>query len=97
MPQEYEESLGGDPVLRTGRVENARETTIGEVTRQLGLEQYDRICYLYECGDEWRFYAILKEVISDESSKKEPLSGTAGKLARLWLKQHLAPRLAKVS
>ena len=71
-PQEYEESLGGDPVLRTERIENAGEVTIGEMTRQLGLEQYDRICYLYDYGDEWRFYAILKEVLSDESSDKEP-------------------------
>ena len=71
-PQEYEESLGGDPLLRTERIENAGETTIGELTRQLGLEQYDRICYLYDYGDEWRFYAILKEVITDGSSEKGP-------------------------
>jgi len=71
-PQEYEESLGGDPVLRTERIENAEDVTIGEMTRQLGLEQYDRICYLYDYGDEWRFYAILKEVLSEESSDTEP-------------------------
>ena len=71
-PQEYEESLGDDPVLRTERIENAGQTTIGEMTRQLGLEQYDRICYLYDYGDEWRFYAILKEVISEEPSDKDP-------------------------
>lgn len=71
-PQEYEESLGGDPVLRTERIENAAETTIGEMTRQLGLEQYDRICYLYDYGDEWRFYAIMKEVRTDDPSDKDP-------------------------
>lgn len=71
-PQEYEESLGGDPILRTERIENAGEVTIGEMTRQLGLEQYDRICYLYDYGDEWRFYAILKEILSDEPSDKPP-------------------------
>lgn len=71
-PQEYEESLGGDPVLRTERIENAGDVTIGEMTRQLGLEQYDRICYLYDYGDEWRFYAILKEIVSEEPSDKEP-------------------------
>ena len=71
-PQEYEESLGGDPVLRTERIENAGDVTIGEMTRQLGLEQYDRICYLYEYGDEWRFYGILKEILSDEPSDTEP-------------------------
>jgi len=71
-PQEYEESLSGDPLLRTERIENAGDVTIGEMTRQLRLEQYDRICYLYDYGDEWRFYAILKEVLSDEPSDKEP-------------------------
>ncbi|EMA24861.1 IS1096 element passenger TnpR family protein [Haloarcula marismortui] len=71
-PQEYEESLGGDPILRTERIENAGEVTIGEMTRQLGLEQYDRICYLYDYGDEWRFYAILKEILSEEPSDTEP-------------------------
>lgn len=71
-PQEYEESLGGDPVLHTERIENGGEVTIGEMTRQLGLEQYDRICYLYDYGDEWRFYAILKEILSDEPSDKPP-------------------------
>ena len=71
-PQEYEESLGGDPVLRTERIENAGDVTIGEMTRQLGLEQYDRICYLYDYGDEWRFYGILKEVLGEESSDTEP-------------------------
>jgi len=70
--QEYEESLGCDPVLRTERIENAGDVTIGEMTRQLGLEQYDRICYLYDYGDEWRFYAILKEVLSEEPSDTEP-------------------------
>ncbi len=71
-PQEYEESLGSDPILRPERIENAGEVTIGEMTRQLGLEQYDRICYLYDYGDEWRFYAILKEILSDEPSDKPP-------------------------
>ncbi|WP_134672283.1 IS1096 element passenger TnpR family protein [Halorussus marinus] len=71
-PQEYEESPGGDPVLRTERIENAGDVTVGEMTRQLGLEQYDRICYLYDYGDEWRFYGILKEILSDEPSDTEP-------------------------
>jgi hypothetical protein len=71
-PQEYEQSQGGGPVFRTERFENAGEVTIGEMARQLGLEQYDRICYLYDYGEEWRFYAILKEVLNDESSDTEP-------------------------
>lgn len=59
-------------MLRTERIENPGNVTIGEITRQLGLEQYDRICYLYDYGDEWRFYAILKEILSDEPSDTEP-------------------------
>lgn len=38
----------------------------------MSLQQYDRICYLYDYGDEWRFYAILKEVLDDEPSDTEP-------------------------
>jgi hypothetical protein len=71
-PQEYEESLGGGPALRTERLENAGEVTIGEMADQLGLERYDRICYCYDYGDEWRFYAILKEVIDDDRSDADP-------------------------
>jgi hypothetical protein len=42
------------------------------MTRQIGVEQYDRICYLYDYGDERKFYAILKEIISEEPSDKSP-------------------------
>lgn len=70
--QEYEQSRGGGPALRTERLENAGEVTLGEMARQLDLEQYDRICYLYDYGDEWRFYAILKDVLDDEPSDTEP-------------------------
>jgi hypothetical protein len=70
-PQEYEQSSGG-PALRTERLENAGEVTIGEMARQLDPEQYDRICYLYDYGDEWRFYAILKDILDDEPSDTEP-------------------------
>nr|WP_245778596.1 plasmid pRiA4b ORF-3 family protein [Halomicrobium zhouii] len=55
-----------------GQSENAGPVTIGELTRQLGLEQYDRISYLYDYGDEWRFYGILKEILSDEPNDAEP-------------------------
>ncbi|CCQ36856.1 uncharacterized protein Nmlp_2702 [Natronomonas moolapensis 8.8.11] len=71
-PQEYEQSSGGDPVFRTERLENAGEVTIGEMARQLGLQQYDRLCYLYDYGDEWRFYAILKDAPDDEPCDTEP-------------------------
>jgi hypothetical protein len=39
---------------------------------QLGLDQYDRICYLYDYGEECRFYAILKEVRDDEADDTAP-------------------------
>ncbi|WP_436901195.1 IS1096 element passenger TnpR family protein [Halovenus halobia] len=71
-PQEFDGSVGVDPISFGERVENAGETTIGEMTRQVGLEQYDRICYLYDYGDEWQFYAILKEISSEELDDKEP-------------------------
>jgi len=47
------------------RIETAAETTIGELAEQLGIEQYERICYVYDYGDEWRFYGICKEVYDD--------------------------------
>jgi len=51
---------------------DAGETTIGQMARQLDLEERDRICYLFDYGDEWRFYAILKEIDDDAPSDKEP-------------------------
>ncbi len=65
-PGEIEQSPGG--MRRGGEEHDAGETTIGQMARQLNLEERDRICYLYDYGDEWRFYAILKEANMDESS-----------------------------
>lgn len=42
------------------------------MTRQLDLDERDRICYLFDYGDEWRFYAILKEINEDGPSDKKP-------------------------
>jgi len=42
------------------------------MARQLELDERDRICYLFDYGDEWRFYAILTEIDEDESSDAEP-------------------------
>lgn len=72
MSTGYEQSRGGDPVFRTERLKNAGEVTIGGTARQLNLKQYDRICYLYDYGDEWRFYATPKGVLSDEPSDTGP-------------------------
>jgi hypothetical protein len=38
----------------------------------LSLAEHDRICYLYDYGDEWRFYAILKEMLDGEPSDRPP-------------------------
>lgn len=51
---------------------DAGETTIGQMARQLDLDERDRICYLFDYGDEWRFYAILKAINKDAPSDKEP-------------------------
>lgn len=59
-PEEIEQSHGG---LLGGETEyNAGEITIDQMVRQLALSESDRICYLFDYGDEWRFYAILKEI-----------------------------------
>lgn len=53
-------------------IHDAGETTVGELVRGLELAQYDRICYLFDYGDEWRFYGILKEVLDDGPGDREP-------------------------
>ena len=69
-PREMEESAGG--LMRGESVYNAGETTVGQMADQLDLEERDRICYLFDYGDEWRFYAILKEINKDGDSDKYP-------------------------
>jgi hypothetical protein len=71
-PGEIEQSPGG--MLPGGDEYDAGETTLGQMARQLDLEERDRICYLFDYGDEWRFYAILKEVNEDESSTRDSVS-----------------------
>jgi hypothetical protein len=43
-------------MLRGGEEYDVGETTVGQMARQLDLDERDRICYLFDCGDEWRFY-----------------------------------------
>ncbi len=69
-PGEIEQSPGG--MLRGGEEYDAGTTTIGQMVRQLDLEERDRICYLFDYGNEWRFYAILKEIAEERSSGTEP-------------------------
>ncbi|KXA98889.1 hypothetical protein AKJ41_06275 [candidate division MSBL1 archaeon SCGC-AAA259O05] len=47
---------------------DANETSLHD----LGLEAKDRLCYLFDYGDEWRFYMILKEKLEGEPSDREP-------------------------
>ena len=69
-PGEIEQSPGG--LMRGGAEYDAGETTIGQMARQLELAERDRLCYLFDYGDEWRFYAICKEIDETESSDKVP-------------------------
>jgi len=47
---------------------NGGQSTIS----QLGLQIRDRLCYLYDYGEEWQFYMILKEIYPDKSPSTEP-------------------------
>lgn len=69
-PEEIQQSAGG--LMRGSKEYDAGETSIGQMARQLDLKEGDRICYLYDYGDEWRFYSILKEIDEDESSDTQP-------------------------
>lgn len=71
-PEEYEDLPSGEAMRFGEETYNAGETTIGEMARQLGLGEGDRVCYLFDYGDEWPFYAILKELNQDASSDTEP-------------------------
>lgn len=70
--EEYEDLPSGGPMRFDEEVYNAGETSIDEMIEQLELEERDRICYLFDYGDEWRFYAILKEVRPDAASDIPP-------------------------
>lgn len=69
-PGEIERSMGGQ--YRDDEEYDAGETTIGQMARHLDLEESDRICYLFDYGDEWRFYRILKEIGENPSSETQP-------------------------
>jgi hypothetical protein len=71
-PQEFEDSQEG-PVMGFGEeTYDAGETTVGDVVEQVGLDERDRLCYLYDYGDEWRFYAILEEILDDKPDERSP-------------------------
>ena len=68
-PMEVEQS----PERRIWPVEeyDAGERTVGQMIRRLELAKGDRVCYLFDYGDEWRFYAI-----SRPSTRGYPASGS---------------------
>jgi hypothetical protein len=71
-PEEYDDLPSGGAMGREETVYNAAETTIAEMAAELELEEHDRICHFFDYGSEWRFYAILKDVLADGSSDKQP-------------------------
>ena len=71
-PEEYEGFPSGGPMGREETVYNAAETTVTDMVTQLDLDERDRICYLFDYGSEWRFYAILKETVEDEPGETPP-------------------------
>lgn len=76
-PQEFEESNDDQLPGFDGETYDAGETAVGEMIQQLALGERDRICYLYDYGDEWRFYAILKAVVDDPDDREpEVVAGT---------------------
>ncbi len=71
-PEEYENLPSGEPMGWDEEVYNAGKTTIAELANRLNLEVGDRICYLFDYGDEWQFYGILKEIADDQPSDRRP-------------------------
>ena len=73
-PEEYEDLPSGEGGMLNSEEEtfNAGEETVGDMVGRLELGRGDRFCYLYDYGDEWRFYAILKERLDDEPDAEEP-------------------------
>lgn len=71
-PQEFDESTEPTALGLKETTYDAGETTVDELADRLGLDERDRICYLYDYGDEWRFYAILKEVVNDGATDEAP-------------------------
>ena len=72
-PTEFEYPDPWDGVFEyfMGKVEekhNAAKVTLGELNLAVG----DRLCYLFDYGDEWSFYMILRKVNDMVSSDLEP-------------------------
>jgi len=71
-PQEFEDSQSGPAMGFGEETHDAGEATVGDVVDRLALDERDRLCYLYDYGDEWRFYAILKEIVDNDPAERRP-------------------------
>ena len=71
-PREFDESAGSTAFGVDETTYDAGETTVDEMVDRLDLDERDRICYLYDYGDEWRFYAILKEIDDSGPTDEDP-------------------------
>jgi len=71
-PQEFRD-VSDDSLVEVGRdTHDAGEATVGDVVDRLDIAERDRFCYLYDYGEEWRFYAICKEVLGDAPDRRPP-------------------------
>jgi len=71
-PKEFKDSQSGPAMGFGEETHDAGEATVGDVVDRLALDERDRLCYLYDYGDEWRFYAILEEIIDDDPAGRRP-------------------------
>jgi hypothetical protein len=69
-PGEIEQSASGQ--MRGGAEYDAGETTIGQMARQRDRDERERLCYLFDDGDEWRFDAIRTDIDEGGPSDKAP-------------------------
>lgn len=57
----------------SGRVSEERHNAAEVPLRDLNLDVRDRLCSLFDYGDEWRFYLILEEKREDDPSDGAPI------------------------
>jgi hypothetical protein len=69
-PGAIEQSPSG--LMRSGKDYDAGETTIGQMARHLDRDERDRLCSLFDDGDEWRFDAIRTDIDEGGPSDTAP-------------------------
>lgn len=58
--------------MRGGAEYDAGETTIGQMARQRDRDERERLCYLFDDGDEWRCDAIRTDIDEGGPSDTAP-------------------------